>query len=278
MFKDRKLVIATKHKKELVIAPVFESAFGLKCFVPEDFDTDQFGTFSSEIERKLDAFSTLRQKCLLAMELTNCDLGIASEGSFGADPNVYFAVANEELMIFIDKKNYLEIVVREVSSATNFNAKEIKNLRDLLEFASKVNFPSHGIILRRSKDDIFDLIKGIHEEEKLIQAYSELFEKHGSVYAETDMRAMHNPMRMAVIERACIKLKEKIESLCPSCKMPGYSVSDYSTGLECSLCYMPTQSVKSLIYSCLHCNFSSEILYPNNKTHEDPNYCNYCNP
>lgn len=59
MFTDRKLVIATKHSKETVIAPVLESGCGVKCIVPDDFDTDQLGTFSGEIERQDDPLKLL---------------------------------------------------------------------------------------------------------------------------------------------------------------------------------------------------------------------------
>jgi len=99
MFDNRKLVIATKHHKESVIATLFENELGVKCFVPNDFDTDLLGTFSGEIERKDSAVDTVKKKCLLAMEQTNCDLGIASEGSFGPHPILFMASANEELLV-----------------------------------------------------------------------------------------------------------------------------------------------------------------------------------
>ena len=78
LFEGRKLIIATKHGKETVIAPLIESALGLICFVSENFDTDSLGTFTGEIERELDPLATLRKKCLLAMESSGNDLGIAS--------------------------------------------------------------------------------------------------------------------------------------------------------------------------------------------------------
>jgi hypothetical protein len=52
MFNKRKLIIATKHKKESVIALKLEKVLGVSCFIDADFDTDTFGTFSGEIERK----------------------------------------------------------------------------------------------------------------------------------------------------------------------------------------------------------------------------------
>jgi hypothetical protein len=38
----------------------------------------------------------------LAMKL--CDLGVASEGSFGSHPSIFIASADDEFLIFIDTK------------------------------------------------------------------------------------------------------------------------------------------------------------------------------
>lgn len=278
MFKDRKLIIATKHEKEKVITPLLEKALGVLCFVNENFDTDMLGTFTGEIERELDPVATARQKCLRAMELSNCDLGIASEGSFGPHPSMFFVSADDEFLIFIDKKNNLEIIVRELSTATNFNGKEIKNEEELLTFANAINFPSHGLILRKAKSDNSNIFKGITNINHLIDVFTELFDKFKSVYAETDMRAMYNPSRMKVIEAATIKLIDKINAACPKCSKPGFGITDVKKGLECSLCGSPTNSMLSYIYVCQHCQYTKEEMYPNKKTTEDPMYCDYCNP
>jgi len=278
MFKDRKLIIATKHGKEKVIAPILEKSLGVSCFVNENFDTDLLGTFTGEIERELDPIATARKKCLLAMELSNCDLGIASEGSFGPHPSMFFVNADDEFLIFIDKKNDLEIIVREVSTATNFDGKEINNEDELLEFANAINFPSHGLILRKAKSDIGSIIKGFTDINHLKEAFVELFGKFKSVYAETDMRAMYNPSRMMVIEAATQKLITKINSLCPQCSRPGFGITDAKRGLECSLCASPTNSILSYIHVCQHCQYRKEEMYPHKRTTEDPMYCDYCNP
>ncbi|MDZ4703903.1 MAG: DUF6671 family protein [Saprospiraceae bacterium] len=278
MFKDRKLIIATKHEKEKVIAPLLEKLLGVCCFVNENFDTDVFGTFTGEIERELDPIATARQKCLMAMELTNCDLGIASEGSFGPHPSMFFISADDEFLIFIDKKNNLEIIARELNTETNFNGKEIKTETELLEFADSVNFPSHGLVLRKGKAENNDIIKGITDINQLKEAFKKLFDKFKSVYVETDMRALYNPSRMKVIEAATKKLIDKINSLCPQCNMPGFGITDDKRGLECSLCGSPTNSTLSYIYVCQHCQYTKEEMYPHKKASEDPMYCDYCNP
>lgn len=79
LFKNRKLIIATKHEKETVIAPLLEKELGVLCFIDENFDTDILGTFTGEVERKFDPITTARKKCLMAMEANDCDLGVASE-------------------------------------------------------------------------------------------------------------------------------------------------------------------------------------------------------
>ena len=278
MFENRKLIIATKHKKEKIIAPLFEEAFGVKCFTPENFDTDLLGTFTGEIERKDDPITTMRNKCLQAMEVSNCDLGIASEGSFGPHPTAFFVYADDEFLIFIDKKNNLEIIERELSLKTNFNGSEIKAEKELTEFANSVKFPSHALILRKAKEDYTEIIKGINNWQTLNETFQILVTRYGSAYAETDMRALYNPTRMEVIETAAKKLIKKINSLCPDCDTPGFEIKDAIKGLPCSLCGLPTRSTLSHIYECKKCGFRKEVKFPFNITQEDPTYCDFCNP
>ena len=278
MFQGRKIIIATKHHKEKVIAPIFEKELGVSCFTDNTFDTDLLGTFTGEVERERDPISTAREKCLQAMKLNNCDLGVASEGSFGPHPSLFFVSADDEFLIFIDTRNNIEVVVRELSTSTNFNGKQIQSQEELISFAKVIGFPEHGLILRKSKDENLDIHKGITDIDTLKKSYKELSSKYKSIYAETDMRAMYNPTRMNVIREATKKLILKIKSTCPQCQMPGFGITDAKKGLECSLCGSPTNSILSYIYVCQHCQFTKEDMYPNKKTSEDPSYCDYCNP
>lgn len=278
MFQNRKLLIATKHQKEKVIASILEMELGVSCFVDETFDTDALGTFTGEIERELDPIATAREKCLQAMKINNCDLGVASEGSFGPHPSMFFVNADDEFLIFIDTKNNIEVIARELSTSTNFNGKQIQSEKELLEFADQVDCPAHGLILRKSKDENTEIYKGITDIEVLKKSFQHLYSKYNTVYAETDMRAMYNPTRMNVIKKAAEKLVQKIKSTCPQCQMPGFGITDAKKGLECSLCGSPTNSTLSYIYVCQRCQFTKEEIYPNKKTTEDPMYCDYCNP
>ena len=267
IFKGRNLVVATKHKKERVIAPLLETALGVSCYVPENFDSDELGTFTGEVERLDDPLATVRKKCLRAMELTNCDLAVASEGSFGSHPDIFFVPADDEF-----------IKARELSTETNFDAELINTETNLLAFANAVMFPSHAIILRKAKDNFEGIVKGITDKDLLLQTFYKFKETCAEVYAETDMRAMYNPTRMKVIEKAALKLVEKINSACPQCNTPGFDVLEVRQGLLCSLCLSATLSTISYIYKCLKSKYSKEEMYPNKKTTEDPMYCDICNP
>lgn len=278
MFKGRSLIIATKHKKEEVIAPIAEKALGVKCIVSEALDTDRLGTFTGEVERTDDPITTARKKCLLAMELCDVDLAIASEGSFGAHPSLFFVPADEELLLFMDKKNNIELIARDLSVETNFASEEINEKIQLEEFAARAKFPSHGLILRKSREETIDIVKGITDWNLLNSSFVYLLSRYGSAYVETDMRAMFNPTRMGVIDSAARKLIEKINSVCPNCNFPGYDVTEVKHGLPCKLCGFPTRSTLSHIYSCKKCLYTEEIEYPTNKFAEDPMYCDRCNP
>jgi len=278
MFKGRDLLIASMHEKEKVIGPILEKELGVKSLVAINLNTDALGTFTGEFDRKDDPITTARKKCLLAMEIYNCDLAIASEGSFGAHPQMFFAHADEEFLLFMDKKNNLEIIEREISTETNFNGSEINTINELLEFAKQTNFPSHALIIKKSKDDFSKIVKGITTSEQLTNTFHRFISNYGTVYVETDMRAMYNPTRMKVIETATKKLAKKINSLCPNCSTPGFGITEAISGLPCKQCRFPTRSTLSYIYSCKKCDFKKTEEFPKEKKVEDPLYCDFCNP
>ena len=277
-FEGRSIVIATKHKKQHALAPLLEKELGVSCIVPENLDTDLLGTFCGEIERALSPLDAAKQKCMLAMELTSTDLAVASEGSFGAHPLLYFLPADDELLVLIDQINGLEIVVREVSTKTNYNAKEVSSEEDLLAFAQSALFPSHGLILKDKKEGYTQLTRGIVHAKELLDTFKQFMENYGSVYVETDMRAHLNPSRMAVIEETTKKLIAKIKTTCPSCQTPGFGIKDATPGLPCENCKAPTKSTLYHVYACQKCNHTHEAYFPNGKQEEDPTYCDRCNP
>lgn len=278
LFSGRKLLIVTKHKKESTIAPELENRLGVMCTSSINYDTDQLGTFSGEIERTMDPLSAARKKCIEGMALNHYDLAVASEGSFFPHPNIPFVPLHEEVLILIDTKNNLEISIKEYSIKTNFSSAVVTSEHELIDFANHSKFPSHKLILRKTKDDFNEIFKGIGDWQTLLTTFSRLLKNTTSICVETDMRAMNNPTRMSVIHSGIKKLIDKINSLCPSCNSPGFGVSHIQAGLPCKLCGAPTKSILSEIHRCLRCAFQFENRYPNQKTTEEPMYCDFCNP
>jgi len=278
MFQDRGLLIATKHDKEKVLAPMFEKALGVKCYTSSDLDTDLLGTFSGEANRSGTPLETAKAKCFMAIEKTNADLVVSSEGSFGIHPTFLFAHADEEWLIFMDRKNNLEIFVREISTETNFGSCTVSNLEELNDFAKKSLFPEHGLVVKDSFDSPYRIKKGILNWDCLLEEVDFYFRQGKDCYVETDMRAHMNPTRMKVIQKAGESLIKKIENKCPSCQTPGFGVVKVFPGLPCEWCKSPTNSTLSHLFQCQKCHIQSEKKYPHQKTHESPEFCNYCNP
>ena len=192
-FGGRTLLIATRHLKETVLKPVLEQALGVRVVVPANFDTDDFGTFSGEVEREGSPLETARRKCVAAHERTGESLVLASEGSFGGHPVLGFLPADEEILLLKDFQRDVEFKAKVISTATNFSGNEYCDWEPVLFFASQVSFPSHALMVRRAKDDCTEIHKGITDWERLKDSFRYFHKKFGKAFIETDMRAMHNP-------------------------------------------------------------------------------------
>lgn len=282
LFADRVGVVATMHQKERVIAPLLQQELGIKVVVPENFDTDAFGTFTREIERPGDQIQSARLKAEKALLITGESLAFASEGTFSPHPFIPYLPCNREIVILLDKVNNLELVGQEFSTETNYRHQLVATLEEAYEFALKVGFPEHALVVMSdaSTNHKSQMIKGITAKEQLFEAVSLMLTKSttGKVHVETDMRALYNPTRMKNIEKATLDLLKKLNQLCPHCSWPGFEVVERKKGLPCALCNLPSQMTRSVIYKCKKCEFNEEKLFPDGLEKADPAQCMYCNP
>lgn len=278
IYKNRKIVLLTKHKKEEVIQPLIENATECQLIVESRYDTDQFGTFSREIKRPQSQVDTARLKVKKGMELSNTQIGIASEGSFGPNP-IFPMPWNVEVVILYDKNADLEIVGICENSNTNFSHLITDKYEEALNFAEKIGFPEHYLILRTDNRDSKKIIKDINCYDRLKGAFHWCVSKSstGQVFIETDMRAHANPTRMKNIKKATEDLLQKLTSYCPNCQSPGFIVRERIGGLPCEYCKVPTGLVMKNISKCTKCNFEQEVLFPNGNQ-ASAQYCEYCNP
>lgn len=281
-FKNRLCVLATMHKKEEVISPILEKELGLNIIVPEGFNSDQFGTFTGDIERMGDQLEAARHKAINAINLYGKTLAIASEGSFGPHPFMPFIPYNREIVLLVDKENDMEISGISTSTETNYSHKIVSNFEAAYEFSLSAGFPNHGMVIKVNQFSIkpTEMIKGIITKQELKSAVEFALQEStsGQICIETDMRALYNPTRMINIEAATRDLINNIQNLCPECNWPDYKLVERKKGLLCSWCGLPTQLTLVHRYKCKKCKYTEEKLYPNGLEQADPGNCQYCNP
>lgn len=274
--------IVTLHGKETVIGPVLETGAGLVLHRVESVDTDAFGTFSREIERRGSALDAARSKVRAGFEAEpQVRIMVASEGTFAPHPAIPFLPVGDELVLLVDRETGLEIVGRDISPATNFGHKLCMSAADALDFASRSGFPGHGAIVlgvlgEAPAPDAF-LCKTAENQEDLAAAVEEAIALTGGAFVETDMRAHRNPKRQDAIRRATQDLVRRLGSPCPACGRPGFDRVRRISGRPCMDCGTPTDQTTAWVLGCEACGLEETQTIPGEPC-ADPGACSVCNP
>ncbi len=278
MYFDRTASVLTKHGKELVLNEVLNSRTGLKIKHTDDYDTDLLGTFTLEIPRYGSQLDAARKKARIGMELVGTDLGLANEGAFVADPYTGMLSWNHELVILIDQVHQIEMTGFYSAPAQNAHA-YVSRWEELEKFAHIALFPSHLLVIKPTDEYHPQSIKNISNLKQLKDAFewASAHSSKGIVYVENDLRAFANPTRMENIRQATIDLANKVNSLCPACKTPGFWIKDIQRGLPCNACGMPTNQEVAKIWGCLKCEHR-DIEGIKVLQFANPSLCGHCNP
>jgi len=279
-YQDQCIALATKHSKEIAIAPHFHEHLKANLIVPK-IDTDQFGTFSREVERKGNSLEVAEKKVRLGMEVSGLSYGLASEGSFGPHPAFPFLSCDNELMLFIDNERGFKLHEIELSEETNYSHICVTTLEETKSFLEKALFPTHAVIVRPNLWNEQNIIfKGVSDLVKFEQAFtiSQTASKDGKVWLETDMRAHFNPSRMKIISRLAYRLSKRLSSLCQSCNTPGWGIVEVEKGLPCEYCNQPTDMIAYEIYGCVLCDYTQRLFRSDGIKVAQPMNCPRCNP
>ena len=277
-YSGKKAVITTKHEKGKIIVPAFKEILSMQ--VSEcNVDTDILGTFTGEIEREQTPRETVLIKARLGIEKSGVSIGIASEGSIGADPLIPFINSDLEMMAFVDAENDIEIVETLRSTEIVTATRIIHGNEDLTEFLLRADFPNHKIIVRTRKKPTTFCIKGLDDEYSLRKAIESVKNEDpdGVVIIESDLRAHCSPSRQKIISELSVKLAKRIKRQCPECDAPGWGVVAYLKGVPCSACKRISENaIKEEVLGCSQClhqqsgkNIANEL---------DPSRCDWCNP
>ena len=275
-FKNKKVVIATMHEKEKVIGKLFKEHFSVETFVPDNFNTDMFGTFTRDIKRSGNQLEAARKKARHALEKTGADIAIASEGSFPPHPSLPFVTSNLELVLLVDKESKVEVRGHSRTSNTNYNHKEVSSTEEAMSFAREIGFPEHGIIVRKNKNSK-KMYKDIRDWQELEDVTKKLLASFftKTIFLEADMRAHRNPTRMKAIEEATLDLLKNIKNVCPNCGTIGFCKTQFLRGLPCSSCNIETDIPGTFLYECQSCQKKEEKKEGEFAKPED---CSFCNP
>ena len=83
-----------------------------------------------------------------ALPNTHCSkIGVASEGSFGQTPMLAFLLGTQKFLLWIDDELSIE-VTGIVSGPAQSIHREVKTVKELLNFAIEAKFPEHHLVLR----------------------------------------------------------------------------------------------------------------------------------
>ena len=276
------ICLTTQHGKERALRRSFGWGLGRQIQVCAT-DTDLLGTFSGEIARVEAALETCRSKALLGLIQTGLKQGLASEGSFGPHPAVPLLATGQELLVYVDLERSIELVEQRLELRTNYSRRCIEHDGDdnVDAWLRQVGFPSHGVIaMPASWQPGEPLFKGLQTARDLEAAVAVCrdADPQRRVVLETDMRAHHNPMRMASIARLGVALVRRLRRSCSSCDLPGWGPIETRGGLPCSWCGEPTAMTREEIWGCPHCGERHAQPRADGLLAADPGQCDWCNP
>lgn len=265
------------HGKQAVLVPPLVRELAITPIVPTGFDTDAFGTFTGDIARVGTALDAARRKARAAMACCGTRTAVASEGSFGPHPSMPLLPLAAELVVLLDDELGLEIIAEDTSIETNFAGQQVVDARGALDFAARVQFPSHQLTLLAAGTPAAT-VRGIADAERLGTEVERLLRDHGPVTVQTDMRADRNPTRMRAIARAAERLALRAATRCVACAWPGYGLVGLERGLPCEDCGEPSELVRFELHGCARCGERTKRPRGDSRTHCSPGECQWCNP
>jgi len=277
-YQGRQVAFLTKHGKQDLVRSILESTLGCHLLHTADFDTDQLGTFTRDVNRPGSQVEAARKKAKIGMELTRTKIGIASEGAFGPDPLTGFFSWDTEILLWVDLEHGIEVTGIAHGPAQSMHS-EVKTLEELISFAIEAKFPEHHLVLRPDDQDHPKIYKNIGDNQSLLQAFNsaKMKSSKGVIFVENDLRAFSNPTRQEIIREAANDLIQKLLSACPKCSVPGFWRTKKISGMLCSFCHAQTRLPVAEIWHCQACTYEDKREI-NSGQFADPSKCEFCNP
>lgn len=271
------VALATKHEKEKIFAPILSKVgWELKLSA---IDTDEFGTFAGEVERKLSPAETAIAKARAAAVDARLSVAMASEGAIAPHPQIPFINADFEWVAFVDLSTGLEVVESIVGSEIVAIQAKYQEGMDLTELAVKAQLPGHALIAKAQSESGVWAVKGLRSASEMegVIAQAKALGLLETLVFESDFRAMCSPSRQENIRKCLEKLMERLSVSCPSCQSIGFGLVGVERGVPCSDCgEISTSAVRAEVHGCLLC--SHREVRENGLRTISPDRCLVCNP
>lgn len=271
-YAGRLVTFATMHDKQALAENAFRRILGAVVSAPEGLDTDRFGTFAGDIPRELSPIAAARAKARLGMQIAGTTLGLASEGIFGSG----LITQHTELLTFIDDDIALEVVETVTATSPLPGTLGVLRAEQALAFASALDFPRQGIIVRSASPAGTTHHKNVVTLAQLGRLVEDALAAGSTVDVFPDLRAHRAPTRAAVIGELCARMARRLLTSCARCGAPGFGLIGTEAGLECSACGSGTREVATHIHGCGRCEY--QVRIERMKARADPRWCDYCNP
>ena len=275
-YKGQTAHIVTKHAKAEIIGPALWEKLGMTLATYEA-DTDQFGTFSGEIDRKESPLQTAIQKARLARDWIGAEICIASEGTIGPNPSFPVTISNVETIVFMDFANDIVIHQTFVSSEIYSYCTRLKSPGEVDGSIKQLKLDDQAMIVKSSYENAVFVKKGLKSIDDIQSAVAQAVSISGEAILEPDFRAMHSASRRENIRKCAILLAQKISSTCPRCNRPGWSGSPSAATKACLSCGSKRTTIAiGDEFRCEGCNHIEQRNEAN--TSCEAQYCLVCNP
>lgn len=286
------IAFATMHRKEAVVQHAFRRHLGVEVVAVPGLDTDRFGTFSGEVERKAGLVETARAKAEAGLAaVPGAAFALASEGAFGPDPALPFGAVGHECLLLLERGTGHAFVETRVFRKTVFAALDVVPDRQgpegtgagrLAAFLARVRFPRQALVLRRpdGRGGREVVAKGVASRADLRAHLDRLAsERPGEgVEISTDMRADRSPNRRATLRVLACGFARRLAVGCPACGHAGFGLSRPSGALACAECGGPTTLAAGRVVACEACGHAEPHPRADGLASADPMWCPRCNP
>ena len=261
-----KAALLTLHDKARLIEPALQQ-LGWQLTALDSFDTDSLGSFAGERSRFMSPHECALRKAAIAADLSGCDIGIGSEGSFAPGP-YGIGTFNLELISCVNiSAGWL--VTGRFYGPSMVQQWQISDNAALAQALAGI--PDGQKLLLQQQNNIS---KGLSVAEAGKQAAALLTQ--GSITLSFDLRAHCCPERQQHIRQAAADLVQRIKRTCPDCSTPGFWPDKIIRGLPCGECGAPGSLPKARQACCQRCGYSE--TFAAEQHYASAQYCQGCNP